>query len=176
MLVGGYSTVMARKDGAWTALNGVKMDGIKTLTAEVAYSDKHEIDNDEEGTATASDSTVASSSSEDLNAADLSNSRVSSTEDQAASTDSSATNLPVIEVRLDSPDGDKIAEFTLDADSMSDIENTYTVDAVEDYEVHERGFTEIKTELTTEVSGTHDIYLVFQKPGTEIYTIQGKLN
>ena len=137
VLVGGYSTVMARKDGAWTALNGVKMDGVKTLTAEVTYSDKR---------------------------------------GQAASTDPAATNLLAIEVRLDSPDGDKIAEFTFDPDSISDIENTYTVDAVEDYEVHERGFTEIETELTTEVSGTHDIYLVFQKTGTEIYTIQGMLN
>ena len=145
VLVGGYSTVMARKKGAWTALNGVKMDGVKTLVTEVAYSDKRETDDDEKYTVTASTDTITS-------------------------------NLPVIEVHLDSPDGDKIAEFTFDAASMSASENTYTIDAVEDYEVHERGFAEIETELTAEVSGTHDVYLVFSKPGTEIYTIQGKLH
>lgn len=37
VLVGGYSTVMARNEGAWTALNGVILDGITKLTASVAY-------------------------------------------------------------------------------------------------------------------------------------------
>lgn len=31
-----------------------------------------------------------------------------------------------------------------------------------------------KRKLHLEVSGTHDVYLVFQKPDTQIYTIQGK--
>ena len=73
-------------------------------------------------------------------------------------------------VHLDSPDGEKIAEFTF---GVIGGENTYTVDAVEDYEVHEQGFAEVETELTTEVSGIHDVYLVFKEPGTQIYSLQG---
>lgn len=118
VLVGGYSTVMSRKEGAWTALNGVNLDNIKKLTASVAYDGDGETG---------------------------------------------------IEVHLDSPDGEKIAEFTFGATDV----NSYTVDAVEDYEVHELGYTDTEAELTSEVSGTHDIYLVFQKPDTQIYTIQG---
>ena len=51
--------------------------------------------------------------------------------------------------------------------------NTYTVDAVEDYEVHELGYTNVEAELTSEVSGTHDVYLVFKNADTQIYTVQG---
>ena len=79
-------------------------------------------------------------------------------------------NVTGIEVRLDSPDGEKIAEFTFGQTGI----NTYTVDAVEDYEVHEQAYADVETNLTTEVSGIHDVYLVFKKPGTQIYTIQGK--
>ena len=116
VLVGGYSTVMARNEGAWTALNGVILDGITKLTASVAY-------DGEAG----------------------------------------------IEVHLDSPDGEKVAEFNFGATDV----NTYTVDAVEDYEVHELGYTNVEAELTSEVSGTHDVYLVFKNADTQIYTVQG---
>lgn len=119
VLVGGYSTVMARSEGAWTALNGVNLDGLTSLTASVAYDGEGETG---------------------------------------------------IEVHLDSPDGEKIAEFTFGATDV----NTYTVDAVEDYEVNELGYADAEAEITSEVSGTHDVYLVFQKPDTQIYTIQGK--
>lgn len=118
VLVGGYSTVMARKEGAWTALNGVVLDGITKLTASVAYDGEGETG---------------------------------------------------IEVHLDSPDGEKVAEFNFGATDV----NTYTVDAVEDYEVHELGYTNVEAELTSEVSGTHDVYLVFKNADTQIYTIQG---
>lgn len=50
--------------------------------------------------------------------------------------------------------------------------NTYTVDAVEDYEVHELGYTNVEAELTSEVSGTHDVYLVFKNADTQIYTFR----
>ena len=119
VLVGGYSTVMARTEGAWTALNGVNLDGLTSLTASVAYDGEGETG---------------------------------------------------IEVHLDSPDGEKIAEFTFGATDV----NSYTVDAVEDYEVQELGYADAEAEITSEVSGTHDVYLVFQKPDTQIYTIQGK--
>ena len=119
VLVSGYSTVMARTEGAWTALNGVNLDGLTNLTASVAYDGEGETG---------------------------------------------------IEVHLDSPDGEKIAEFTSGATDV----NSYTVDAVEDYEVNELGYADAKAEITSEVSGTHDVYLVFQKPDTQIYTIQGK--
>ena len=119
VLVGGYSTVMARTEGAWTALNGVNLDGLTNLTASVAYDGEGETG---------------------------------------------------IKVHLDSPDGEKIAEFTSGATDV----NSYTVDAVEDYEVNELGYADAKAEITSEVSGTHDVYLVFQKPDTQIYTIQGK--
>ena len=118
VLVGGYSTVMARNEGAWTALNGVILDGITKLTASVAYDGEGETG---------------------------------------------------IEVHLDSPDGEKVAEFNFGATDV----NTYTVDAVEDYEVHELGYTNVEAELTSEVSGTHDVYLVFKNADTQIYTVQG---
>jgi len=118
VLVGGYSTVMARNEGAWTALNGVILDGITKLTASVAYDGEGETG---------------------------------------------------IEVHLDSPDGEKVAEFNFGATDV----NTYTVDAVEDYEVHEFGYTNVEAELTSEVSGTHDVYLVFKNADTQIYTVQG---
>ena len=118
VLVGGYSTVMARNEGAWTALNGVILDGITKLTASVAYDGEGETG---------------------------------------------------IEVHLDSPDGEKVAEFNFGATDV----NTYTVDAVEDYEVHELGYANVEAELTSEVSGTHDVYLVFKNADTQIYTVQG---
>lgn len=118
VLVGGYSTVMARNEGAWTALNGVILDGITKLTASVSYDGEGETG---------------------------------------------------IEVHLDSPDGEKVAEFNFGATDV----NTYTVDAVEDYEVHELGYTNVEAELTSEVSGTHDVYLVFKNADTQIYTVQG---
>ena len=118
VLVGGYSTVMARNEGAWTALNGVILDGITKLTASVAYDGEGETG---------------------------------------------------IEVHLDSPDGEKVAEFNFGATDV----NTYTVDAVEDYEVHELGYTNVEAELISEVSGTHDVYLVFKNADTQIYTVQG---
>lgn len=118
VLVGGYSTVMARNEGAWTALNGVILDGITKLTASVAYDGEGETG---------------------------------------------------IEVHLDSPDGEKVAEFNFGATDV----NTYTVDAVEDYEVHELSYTNVEAELTSEVSGTHDVYLVFKNADTQIYTVQG---
>ena len=118
VLVGGYSTVMARNEGAWTALNGVILDGITKLTASVAYDGEGETG---------------------------------------------------IEVHLDSPDGEKVAEFNFGATDV----NTYTVDAVEDYEVHELGHANVEAELTSEVSGTHDVYLVFKNADTQIYTVQG---
>ena len=96
VLVGGYSTVMARNEGAWTALNGVILDGITKLTASVAYDGEGETG---------------------------------------------------IEVHLDSPDGEKVAEFNFGATDV----NTYTVDAVEDYEVHELGYANVEAELTYEV-------------------------
>ena len=118
VLVGGYSTVMARNEGAWTALNGVILDGITKLTASVAYDGEGETG---------------------------------------------------IEVHLDSPDGEKVAEFNFGATDV----NTYTVDAVEDYKVHELGYANVEAELTSEVSGTHDVYLVFKNADTQIYTVQG---
>ena len=118
VLVGGYSTVMARNEGAWTALNGVILDGITKLTASVAYDGEGETG---------------------------------------------------IEVHLDSPDGEKVAEFNFGATDV----NTYTVDAVEDYEVHELGYANVEAELTSEVSGTHHVYLVFKNADTQIYTVQG---
>ena len=120
VLVGGYSAIEARADGAWTALNGVNLDGITKLTASVAY-----------------------------------------TKDDDTS----------IEVHLDSPDGEKIAEFSF---GKIGEESTYTVDAVEDYEVHEQGYADVEAELTSEVSGTHDVYLVLTKAGTQMYSIQGE--
>ena len=143
VLVGGYSTVMSRTEGAWTALNGVQLDGITRLTASVAYAgeEKHVSDNHDTGD-----------------------------NDYTDNNDYTNDNVTGIEVRLDSPDGEKIAEFTFDQTGI----NTYTVDAVEDYEVHEQAYADVETNLTTEVSGIHDVYLVFKKPGTQIYTIQGK--
>lgn len=155
VLVGGYSTVMSRTEGAWTALNGVQLDGITRLTASVAYAgeDKHVSDNHDTG---------------DNNYTD--DNDYTGNNDYTDDNDYTNDNVTGIEVRLDSPDGEKIAEFTFGQTGI----NTYTVDAVEDYEVHEQAYADVETNLTTEVSGIHDVYLVFKKPGTQIYTIQGK--
>lgn len=119
VLVGGYSRVIATEEGAWVALNGVDMDGIKELAATVGY--------DGEGTAS-------------------------------------------IEVRLDAPDGSKVAEFQFGKTGT----NTYTVDAVNDYDVTELAFEEVTADLTSQVSGIHDLYIVFNNADANIYTLQGK--
>lgn len=155
VLVGGYSTVMSRTEGAWTALNGIQLDGITRLTASVAYAgeEKHVSDNHDTG---------------DNNYTD--DNDYTGNNDYTDDNDYTNDNVTGIEVRLDSPDGKKIAEFTFGQTGI----NTYTVDAVEDYEIHEQAYADVETNLTTEVSGIHDVYLVFKKPGTQIYTIQGK--
>ncbi|MDO4339906.1 MAG: glycoside hydrolase family 3 C-terminal domain-containing protein [Eubacteriales bacterium] len=118
VLIGGYSSVMSKSEGAWTALNGVNLDNIQKFTASVAY-------NKEGDTG--------------------------------------------IEVHLDAPDGEMIAEFTFGATE----ETSYTVDAVEDYDVHELTYTDVEVPLSAKVSGIHDLYLVFKNADTRIYSIQG---
>ena len=76
--------------------------------------------------------------------------------------------LSGIELRVDSPDGEKIAEFIY---SPTDPV-TYTVDSVEPYEVTELGYEDVSSDLLADVSGVHDVYVVFKNAEARINTLQ----
>lgn len=76
--------------------------------------------------------------------------------------------LSGIELRVDSPDGEKIAEFIYSPTDPI----TYTVDSVEPYEVTELGYEDVSSNLLADVSGVHDVYVVFKNAEARINTLQ----
>ncbi|WP_170138058.1 putative Ig domain-containing protein [Anaerobacterium chartisolvens] len=82
---------------------------------------------------------------------------------RGASTNSNS----VIEVRADSPEGITLAVLSFDATSVvtRDVEGT-------DYDVIELDYTDVSEDLTSTLSGYHNLYLVFKSKDIRVDSIQ----
>ena len=82
---------------------------------------------------------------------------------RGASTNTSS----VVEVRADSPTGTRLAVVTFDATAPAVREVPGST-----FKVTELDYTDVKGELLTTLSGTHDLYLVFKNPDIRVDSIQ----